>query len=154
MSALLTFLGGSAFRMLWGEASAWLKARQDHKHELELMRLQADLDAQRFEQQQAAIKLQADLGIKTIQVKADADLALEDARGFYAATLQAGQPTGIKLVDGWNGIIRPLCATVAVILWVRALNAQGWAMTDWDQQLVGVILGFFFANRVLGQRGN
>ena len=46
-SGLIAFLGGSAFRMIWGELAAWLTARQDHRHELERMRLSADLEAAR-----------------------------------------------------------------------------------------------------------
>ena len=44
ISALLSFFGGTAFRMIWGELSAWLNKRQDHQHEIERLRLQADLD--------------------------------------------------------------------------------------------------------------
>ena len=47
MSAIISFLGGAAFRMIWGQVSAWLNKRQDHKHELEMLRLQADLDDKR-----------------------------------------------------------------------------------------------------------
>jgi len=152
MSAILTFLGGSAFRMLWGETAAWLKAKQDHKHELEMVRLQAELDAAQFERQQAAIKLQAELGIQTINVQRDADIAREDAEGFYAA--QAAQrPTGIGWVDAWNGMIRPLIATICVVLWVRAMNQAGFVLTEWDQQIIGTVFGWFFASRELAKRG-
>lgn len=33
-SALFSFLGGSVFRMVWGEASAFINKREDHKQEL------------------------------------------------------------------------------------------------------------------------
>jgi hypothetical protein len=45
ISALVSFLGGSIFRTIWGELSVWITARQDHAHEIERMRLQGDLDA-------------------------------------------------------------------------------------------------------------
>lgn len=153
MSAILTFLGGSAFRMLWGEASAWLKAKQEHKNEIELMRLQGELEAANFERQQSAIKLQAELGVRTIEVQRDADIAKLDGAGFYKAFEFANKPTGIKFVDGWNGIIRPLIATICVVLWVRALNQSGFVLTDWDQQIIGTVFGFFYADRVLSKRG-
>lgn len=153
MSAILTLLGGSAFRMIWGEASAWLKAKQDHRHELELMNIQGELEAANFERQQSAIRLQAELGIKTINAQAEADVDRTDAAGFYAAFETANKPTGIGWVDAWNGIIRPLAATIALILWVRALNMAGFIMTTWDQELVCSILGFFIADRVLSKRG-
>ena len=42
ISALVSFLGGSVFRMLWGEISAWLTKAQDHKHEIERGRVWFD----------------------------------------------------------------------------------------------------------------
>lgn len=153
MSAILTFLVGSAFRMVWGEASAWLKAWQEHKHELEMMKAQGELAAAEHARQQEAIRLQAELGVKTIQVQADADIARTDAAGFYAAFESANKPTGIKFVDGWNGIIRPLCATIVIILWGHAMKEAGFALSDWDKELMGTVLGFFFASRELTKRG-
>ena len=35
MGALISFLGSSIFRMIWGEASAAWTKHQDHKHEIE-----------------------------------------------------------------------------------------------------------------------
>ena len=37
-SALFSFLGGSVFRMVWGEVSTWVTAKQDHAHENEKMK--------------------------------------------------------------------------------------------------------------------
>lgn len=153
VSALLTFLMSSGFRMVWGEVADWLKSRQDHKQEIELMRLQAELEAAQFERQQLAIKAQADLQIKTIQVKGESDLSLENARGWNLAVENAMKPTGIRWVDAWNGAIRPMCASIAIILWVFALNKNGYIMTDYDRELVSGILGFFFADRALAKRG-
>ena len=45
LSALFSFLGGSVFRMIWGEVSAYLTARQQHSQEMDRMKLQADLEA-------------------------------------------------------------------------------------------------------------
>lgn len=153
MSALLTFLGGSAFRAIWGEASAWLQKRQDHKHELEAMRMQGELDAAQHERQQAAIKLQAELGVKTIQVQADADVARADAEGFYTAFAAAQKPSGIGWVDAFNALIRPLIAFICIVLWVRALNEAGFVLTDWDREIICGVFGFWFANRVIANRG-
>ena len=44
ISALVSFLGGSVFRMIWGEASAYLNKRQDHRHETEMLKVQAELE--------------------------------------------------------------------------------------------------------------
>lgn len=153
LSALFSFLGGTAFRMIWGELSAWLTARQDHRHEVERMRLQAELDAAQHGRNLESIKVQAELGVKTIQVQAEADVSRLELEGWSGAVREALKPSGIWVVDVWNGVIRPLAATIALILWVGALNRQGWMMTAWDQELVGVVLGFFFASRELSKRG-
>ena len=152
-SAILSFLGGSVFRMLWGEISTWVTAKQDHAHEIERLRLQGDMEAAQHARNLEAIRVQAELGVKTIQVQAEADVGKLETEGWFAAVRQAMQPTGIAWVDAWNGVIRPLAASIAILLWVLALNTQGWKMTDWDMELVGVILGFFFASRELMKRG-
>jgi hypothetical protein len=153
LSALVSFLGGSAFRMVWGEVSAWFTAKQEHNQEIERMRLQGELDAAQHARNLETIKVQAELGVKTIQVQAEADLERLDAQGFYEAAKDATRLTGIKIVDIWNGIIRPLTATIALYLWVAALNGQGWLMGDWDKELVAVVFGFYFASRELSKRG-
>lgn len=152
-SALFSFLGGSIFRMIWGEVSTWVTARQDHSQELDRMRLQGDLEAAQHARNLESIKVQAELGVKTIQVQAEADIGRLELEGWGGAVKEAMKPTGIYLVDLWNGIIRPLAASIALLLWVLALNTQGWKMTAWDTELVGVVLGFFFASRELLKRG-
>lgn len=153
ISALLSFLGGSAFRMLWGEIAAWFTAKQEHSHEIERMRLQGELDAAQHARNLEAQRLQADLGIREIAVRSDADMALTELQAWGNAVNNASKPTGIAFVDIWNGIIRPLIATIAVVLWVLALNEQGWKMSEWDKEIVGVVFGFFFASRELAKRG-
>jgi hypothetical protein len=152
-SALLSFLGGSVFRMVWGEIAALLTARQDHRHEIERLKLQAETDAAQHARNLEAIKVQADLGVQTIRVQAEADIGGIEAQAWGNAVAALQQPTGIWAVDFWNGIIRPLAASIAIVLWVLALNSQGWQMGEWDKELVGVVLGFFFASRELLKRG-
>lgn len=38
IEAILSFLGGSTLRMVWGEVSAYLTRKQDHQHEVERIR--------------------------------------------------------------------------------------------------------------------
>lgn len=152
-SGILSFLGGSVFRMIWGEISAWITAKQNHAFEIERMDKQEALEAAQHARNLEAIRVQAELGIKTIQVQADADATRLELDGWSKAVAEATKPTGIFAVDCWNGVIRPLAASIAIILWVFALNQQGWKMGDWDKELVGVILGFFFASRELMKRG-
>jgi len=151
--ALFSFLGGGVFRMLLGEVSAWMTKRQEHAYEIERMKVQGELEAAQHGRNLESIRVQAELGVQTIRVQGEADLARLDAAGFYSAVAEAQKPTGIWFVDLWNGIIRPLCATIAVYLWVLALNAQGWKMGEWDKELVGVILGFYFVSRQMAKAG-
>ncbi len=153
ISALLSFLGGSIFRMLWGEISAFINKRQDNSHELQMLQLQMTLDDRAHARSQEAIQLQATLGIKTIEAQAQGDVSKSEADSFGAAIVQAFKPTGITFVDVWNGVVRPAAATIALGLWVGKLVVQDFQMNEWDTELVGAILGFFFADRSLGKRG-
>lgn len=153
IEALFSFLGGSVFRMIWGEASAWMNKRQDHAFEIERMRLQNDLDDKAHQRNQETLRLQNELGIQMVEAKGQADVATTEAEAFNALIQNAFKPTGYAFVDVWNGIIRPSAATIALVLWCLKLSNQGWKMDDWDVTLAGTVLGFFFADRSLGKRG-
>lgn len=153
IEALFSFLGGSVFRMIWGEVSAWYNKRQDHTFELERLRLQTEIDDRAHQRNQEALRLQSELGIKTIEAKMEADVATAEADAFVKAMESAFKPTGWSFVDIWNGIIRPTAATIALALWVMKLHSQNWMMQEWDITLAGTVLGFFFADRSLGKRG-
>lgn len=152
-SALFSFLGGSVFRMIWGEVSAFLTAKQSHAQEVERMRLQGELDAKAHERNLAAIKLQADLGVKTIQVQADADIAKIDASAWAQAVADVGKTTGIKLLDIWNGAIRPYLATLASVFLLLECARNGWGPTEHVLIVCDAILGIYVADRSLSKRG-
>jgi len=152
MSALFSFLGGSVFRMLWGEISSYFNKRQDNAHEIEMLRLQAELDDAAHKRTLEQLNLQAVLGVKTIEVQKDADVARAEADAFSCAMSNAFKPTGFALVDIWNGVIRPSAATIVLVLWFAKLAGQGFVMDGWDKEVSGVVLGFFFADRTLGKR--
>ena len=152
-SALFSFLGGSVFRMIWGEASAFINKREDHKQELATMQVQAQLDSEKHIREMESLKLQSELGLKTVEVQAQAAIDKGDADAFVAAMNKSFTPSGITWVDAWNGVIRPAAASIVLFLWVAKLASQGFIMQNYDQELSGVVLGFFFANRALGQSG-
>lgn len=152
IEALFSFLGGSVFRMIWGELSAWANKKQDHAHELERLRLQNELDDRAHQRMQDALRLQNELGIQMVAAKAEADVATAEAAAFAKVMDSAFKPTGWAVVDIWNGVIRPSAATIALALWVLKLNHQNWKMDEWDVTLAGTVLGFFFADRSLGKR--
>ena len=153
MSAILSFLGGSVFRMLFGALMGYFEKKQEHVFEVERMKLQADLEDRAAERRAAALTQQAELKVEAIRVQGDMDIQTTELQGWSAAVATATARSGIWIVDLWNGIIRPSAASIALYLWVAALYAQSWQMTDWDKELVGVILGFFFASRMMQQRG-
>ena len=153
MGAIISFLGGSAFRAVWGEVSTWLNNRQAHAQEIERMKLQSEIDISRSAAQLEAVKAQAALQIQTVQVQSEAAVNQTDAEAFKAAVAAAETKTGVAWVDAWNGSVRPAFATVALALWIGVMEQQGFKPSDWDLQLIGSVAGFFFADRSLARRG-
>lgn len=153
LGAIFSFLGGSAFRMVWGEVSAFFSRKQDQQYEIERMRVQAELEAAQHARNLEAIRVQAELGVQTIRVQGEADLAQIEADAWRQAVGDSQKPTGIRIVDAWNASIRPAYATIALALWVLSLHRTGWAPSVWDLELMAAIAGFFFADRTLGKRG-
>jgi hypothetical protein len=153
VSALISFLGGSAFRMVWGEISSFITARQEHKYELARMQAQGALDAAQAERNMAAIKLQADLGVKTIEVQSDADIGKIEVSAWKSAVDAVGAVTGIKWLDIANGTVRPLLAYLSILVVVVEIAVTGWILSDWDRELVAAILGIYVADRTLMKRG-
>lgn len=152
-SALFSFLGGSVFRAIWGEAASMLTSAQDHRQEVEAMKVQADIDDKVHQREMERLRVSAELNIKQVEVQADGQLAEKDADAFIAAMNTINVKTGITWVDAWNGCIRPACATVALALWISWIVSSGFVATEWDKELVGVILGFYFAHRVFVSKG-
>lgn len=139
--------------MVWGEVASFVNKRQDHKHETEMLKIQAELDDKAHQRTLEAQRVQAELGIKTIEAQAVADVDRSEADAFGSAVSQAFKPTGYSVVDIWNGIVRPCAATIVLVLWVLKLYNNSFVMDDWDKELGGAVLGFFFADRALGKRG-
>jgi hypothetical protein len=153
ITALLSLLGGGTFRLLLGELVAWFKQRQDQSAELAMMRLQGDLAAAEHARNLDSIRLQAELGVKTIAVRAESDIAASEAQAFRDAVAASMRPSGIRWVDAWNASIRPAFASIALLLWGLALWRQGFMLSEWDQAVMGVVIGFFFADRSLRKQG-
>ena len=151
-SALFSFLVGSVFRMIWGEVSEFVNKSQDHKHEMEALRLQSELEDKKALQELERMRVASELGIKELEVKTNAEIEAKDADAFIAAMATVNVKTGNWFIDAWNGSIRPAAATTALLLWWFCLYTQGFVLTEWDKELVGVILGFYFAHRVFSSR--
>ena len=153
MGAILSFFSGSAFRMIWGEVSHFFTAKEEHKQEMEKMRLEGEFAAANHSREMERLRLQSDLGIKELQAQGDLAVRKGDADAFVEAMKDAQKPSGIKLVDLWNGCIRPAFGTVCLVLWMLNLSEQNWVMAAFDLELLGSITGFYFADRALARRG-
>lgn len=152
-TALFSFLGGSAFRMVWGEISSYFNKRQDHEHEIERLRLEAELDEKRHARDCERIRLQADLNVREVQVQTDAAIQRVEADAWLQAVRDVGKQTGIKFLDIWNGSVRPLLATLAILVVVAEVIRNGFVLSPWDKELVAAILGIYVADRSLQKRG-
>lgn len=139
--------------MIWGEISSYFKAKQDQAFEIERMKLQGEQEAAQHQRMMESAKQQAELGIKTIEVQREADVARVEADAWLAAVRSVGTQTGIKFLDIWNGSVRPLLATLAIGVVVAEIWRNGFVLNDWDRELVGAILGIYVADRSLAKRG-
>lgn len=148
ITALLTFLGGATVRLFLGHLFDFITKWQDQKNELARLELQGRLDAGQHERNLAAIKLQADLGVKVIEAQTESHVTQAEADAFVEAVRATGQKTGIVLVDVWNGVIRPLLATICIVLWIASLAERQWKLDDWDRALMSLALGIFVGGRI------
>jgi hypothetical protein len=153
IESLFAFLGGSAFRAVWGEVASFVVKRQDHKHELAMLEVTARLDAQRHEQNLEMIRVQAAAGVRTIEVQGEADVARGASDAFVEAVRATNRATGHWLTDAWNAGIRPALATVCMLLWVAHVARSGWVLDDRGWILLGAALGVYVADRTLAKLG-
>ena len=148
MLTLFSFLSGSAFRLIFGGVMDWLNKRQDHLHEMELQRLQSELEAARHTRDLERLRLQSDLQVQEVKVMADAAEQKVMADAFLEAVKATGTRTGIAWVDAWNQSIRPAGASVSLVVWVGTMVAAGLVLTEFDQTLISAFLGVFVGDRI------
>lgn len=152
ISALISFLGGSVFRMLWGEVSSFLTKRQDHVQEMDRLRLQGEIDANQHARNLESIKVQAELGVKTIQVQAEANISEFESQAWLEAVKSTTRTVGIVWVDAWNATIRPGVATWAIVM--MTLGELGlMVLSENTLAIASVALGIYLADRNLMKRG-
>ena len=151
-TTLLSFLGGNAFRMNFGEISHWWTERQQHQQELDRLRLQGELDAAQHGRQMESLRLQADMGVKVIEAQSAAVIGGLEAEGWLEAVKATGRSVGIAWVDAWNASIRPGVATWAVIMLTG--DAAKWVvLTEFTTSVCSAALGIYLADRNLAKRG-
>uniref|UniRef100_A0A6M3KG79 Holin n=1 Tax=viral metagenome TaxID=1070528 RepID=A0A6M3KG79_9ZZZZ len=159
MLTLISFLGGSAFRLIFGGVMDWMNKRQDHEQEMELQRLQSDLEERRHTRNLESIRLQAELKVTEVKVMGDIAEQKAAADAFVEAVKATNAKTGVRWVDAWNGIIRPAGATVSLAIWMISmlaafvaagltLDAIHSALTEFDKTLISAFLGVFVGDRI------
>lgn len=152
LPALVSFLGGATARAGIGWLIKFLEKKQDHKQEMEKMRLGAELEQFAHVRQKELIELQASLKTGEIKLVGEQAIGLAEAQAFTEAMKTANAPTGVAFVDAWNGSIRPAAASIAIVIWLLKIIKAGLTITAWDENLVASILGYYFADRQLGKR--
>jgi hypothetical protein len=153
ITALFSFLGGNVFRMIFGEVVSFFNKQQEHAQEIERMKLQGELDAAQHARNLEAIKTQADMGIKTIQVQAEAAIGQVEAEGWLEAVKATASKSGIMWVDGWNALIRPAVATWSVVMLTLGEAGVILHLSDNVISVAGCALGIYLADRSLFKRG-
>jgi hypothetical protein len=152
ISAILSFLGGSVFRMLWGEVASWINKRLEHEQEMERLAQQEGFAAAQHARNLEAIRVQAELQVKVIEVQAQSALDQLDAQTFLEGVKATAVQTGIRWVDAWNAIIRPGVATWAIAM--LSGEALKWiVVTEATASVCFAALGLYLADRTLAKRG-
>lgn len=152
ISALISFFGGSVFRMIWGELSAFITAKQEHAQEIDRMRLQGELDAAQHARNQDAIKTQSALGVRVIEVQRDADIDRIEAGAWAGLVDSTTKITGYRIVDIWNSTIRPGVATWAIVM-LTLSEFHVITMSEFAASVACAALGIYLADRNLSKRG-
>lgn len=147
-TALITFLGGVTFRVIIGNLFDFLNKWQDQRNELDRIREEAKADEAQHKRHIEAVRAQYEMGIKVIETQAQAHVTAAEADAIVEAVRATSRQTGIKLVDLWNGIIRPLLASVCIALWISSLYQRNWVLDDWDRALMSMALGIFIGGRI------
>ena len=146
---LTSFLSSAGLRWLLGEAVSMLKAKQDHASEIEMLRVQAELEAARADRQRQAVQDAAAAGIKLVEAQAVAGAGAAADAMLLEAMQQIGRSTGVMWVDGWNGAVRPFLASASILLLIgSALWPAHVALTGLVGEVVAGALGLYVGGRV------
>lgn len=165
MSAILSFLGSAIFRWLLEKIFGLFERGQDHRQELERMQLQASIDAETHMRNLEALEVQSRLKLDLIREEVRGAVEQADAQAFIESIKSGSRPTGIKLLDAWNGAIRPFVSTVCVLVWLWLLGefvppyvaslsslekmALSVMLVEFTINLVASVIGWHFGTRSL-----
>lgn len=153
MLTLLSMLGGGLFRLVPFLVD-FFKAKNDAEHEYRMTELQLKIDQARASQQIDLAHAQAEIAANVGEMQAWAD-----------AIKGQSTPTGVGWVDALSATVRPfltyywcvgLYGSAKVIQVLVAQQAHtplaGYVqilITEFDQQVIGSMLAFWFVDRAL-----
>lgn len=116
IETLIGTLFGGLFRMA-PEVLKWLDRKDERGHELAM-----------FDKQLEADRLKGDQQLAQINAQADASIGAAEIQAIIEATKAQGAQTGIKWVDAFNAVIRPLLALQWLIVLWPAVVVAGFAL--------------------------
>lgn len=117
------------------------------------------------------LKTQAELQIQVAKANSDsrlreidANVFVEEARAFrehLGAILEAqGKPTGIQWVDAFNALLRPVCVTLIMVIFLATAIPFVWAVMDMaragtidGKQMADIIWGSLVGEAILAVMG-
>lgn len=113
IESLIGSLLGGLFRLA-PEIMQWVDKKDERKHELAMFDKQLEADKQKAAATQELAETQGNISLE-----------LADIQAIVEATKTQGQQTGIKWVDAFNSLIRPLLALQWLILLWPAVVVAG-----------------------------
>ena len=147
ISALLGIVGG-----IVPDIVKMFRAKQEHAQEMERLRLQGENTV-------ALAKAQSDGRLAEIRE----NQVTEEIRGFaeqMKAIYASQKPTGVKWVDAWNAIMRPLAVTNTILIFSLGASCIIWGVAAqlFDGQIdplqaAGIILGGVLGEYIQGVWG-
>lgn len=165
MTAILSFLGSAVFRWALEKFFGLAERGQDHKQEIERMRLQADIDADQHQRNLELLEVQSRLKLDLIKEEVRGAVEQADAQAFIESIKAGSKPSGFRPIDAWNGAIRPFVSTVCVGVWIWLLGefvppyvasltsvekmAMAVVLVEFTINLVASVIGWHFGTRSL-----
>ena len=158
MFEVLGFIFGGIFRLA-PELMKFMDKKDERKHELALLDKNMEAD-----------RLRGEMQIRQIEAEADVVLGKAEIDAIIAATQAQGQKSGVRWIDGFNALLRPLIAFWwVIVLYSGSLCVQFYALVwkfhegiptavltvfgDQEKAIALSIIGFVFVDRAI-RRGS
>lgn len=147
-SAVLALLGGTAFRLVLSFTMDRVKEYQDHRFEMQSIKLQDHIEESRSNRHMKILQIQKDLGLEQVGMEIDRSDSLQNMVNFQEAVADVKKPTGFLYLDMLNSSIRPGLAIFCIVIWGLHLYHKNWILSSWDLELIAATLGIFIGSRI------